>query len=123
MSATWQAHDALLMRGWYSFLRVTKDNDGNVPRNTAFLMSSLDITDDVELDLISRYVDELPGSGVDSYFNLDVRLGYSPIDDLYLSVVGQNLLDTTHEEFNESTAFARSSQIRRGVFAQVEWRY
>lgn len=123
LSATWQVDDNLLVRGWYSFLRLQNTSEGRVPRNSAFLMTTWDMSENLELDMITRYVDHLADDNVDSYINLDLRLGYAASENLYLSIVGQNLIDAAHQEFNETTAFNTSDQILRAVYAQVEWRY
>lgn len=121
LNGTWQAADNWRLRGWYSLLKLDNAGDGSSPQNTAYLMSSYDINDVMEFDVIGRYVDSLPAQGVDSYITMDVRLGFSASEDLYFSIVGQNLLDSAHREFNEVNALAVSSEVRRGVYAQVEW--
>lgn len=118
------------LRAWYAFLRVQTDGtgqdfslEGSAPRNTVQVMSSWDLTEDVEFDVITRYVDSLPARNVESYFDLDVRVGYAVRDDLTLQVVGQNLLDGSRSEFREQNGLPAPSEIRRGVYGQVEWRY
>ena len=131
MSATWQATENWQLRGWYSYLRLTIDGTGNeaaiegkAPRNSAFLMSSWELSEQLECDLLARYVDSLPGVQVDHYISMDLRLGWTPRPDLNFQVVGQNLLDSHHAEFREVNAgLPQSSEVRRGVYAQVEWNY
>ena len=117
MTDDWQ------LRAWYSLLQLDNVGEGTNPQNSAYAMSSWDLSEQLEFDLIARYVDSLPSRRIDRYFTLDARLGFSPADDLYLSVVGQNLLDSAHREFRETNALASSSEVRRGVYAQLEWRY
>lgn len=43
-----------------------------------YVRSSWDLRDDLELDLIGRYVDNLPAVRVSSYLTMDARLGTLP---------------------------------------------
>jgi iron complex outermembrane recepter protein len=82
-----------------------------------------EITRDVELDLLFRYVDAF-GAGeeagierIPSYVNLDVRLAWRGPHGFELSAVGQNLLEKRHREFSNG------GRIERGAYAKVVWRY
>jgi iron complex outermembrane recepter protein len=123
LNGTVQMTDDWQIRAWYSLLQLDNVGEGTNPTNSAYAMSSWNLSEELEFDLIARYVDSLPSQKIDSYFTLDARIGFSPANDLYLSVVGQNLLDSTHPEFRETYALASSSEVRRGVYAQLEWRY
>lgn len=93
------------------------------PQNQVFLMSSWDLAEDVEFDVMGRYVDSLPGQSAPRYFSLDLRLGWQPAADLELSVVGRNLLDGQHVEFgNVDGRPTPVVAIPRGVFGYVTWR-
>lgn len=118
------------LNAWYALLRLDINGTGSdrstetsSPRNTVFLMSTWDLTDKVEVDVIGRYVDQLASQNVPAYINMDVRLGYRPNEKWYLWLAGQNLLDSHHSEFNEGNGFISSSEVRRGVYGQVEYRY
>ncbi len=68
---------------------------------------------DLDLDLWLRAVDEVPligvfGTlgepfGIDGYVALDARLAWRPNKDLELSLVGRNLLDSSHGEYADET--------------------
>jgi iron complex outermembrane receptor protein len=68
-------------------------------------------------------VDALRTPSVDSYFNLDIRLGYKFSDDLDLSLIGQNLLEEDRIEFGGSPLGVPSSLVERGVFGRLTWRF
>ena len=130
LNSRWNVTECWTLRAWYAFLRLRADGtgqdaslEGSAPRNTVQLMSSWNLTEDVELDVITRYVDSLPARDVESYFDLDVRVGYAVRDNLSLQIVGQNLLDGSRSEFLEKNALPSPSEVRRGVYGQVEWRY
>jgi iron complex outermembrane receptor protein len=80
----------------------------------------MDLGRRVNLDVIVRFVDELPGPAVPAYTTLDARLAWRPQDAVELAVVGQSLLEPHHLEFPGS-AGARV-EVRRGVYGSVSWR-
>lgn len=89
--------------------------DGSSPRHQAFVFSQLDLPYRFELDWNVRYVDDLPALDIRDYVTFDVRVAYHVLPQLELSVVGQNLWDTDHREFNGGT------EVQRGAYAQVRW--
>lgn len=95
-------------------------NLGSDAKNQIVLQSILNLPKNFQLDIVSRYVDRLPETqfnpAVESYLNLDARLGWQYKDRLTLSVNGQNLLEKQNSEIG-------SIQIRRGVYGQLTWRY
>jgi len=79
--------------------------EGSTPRNLAGLRSLLTLGERFELDAQLRYQSrihsipaDLAGIGVDSYTELDLRLGWRVSDNWDLSLVGQNLLHDEHAE-------------------------
>ena len=110
-----QLTDCWKLTAWYGLLQPRLKNvpfppqsnddpdriEGSSPQNQVFLMSSWDLSHDVEFDLMARYVDRLETQSVPSYLSLDLRLGWRPLRDLELSIVGQNLLDSQHLEYGD----------------------
>jgi iron complex outermembrane recepter protein len=94
------------------------------PCNQIYLRSAWDLRDDLEFDLMSRYVDSLPGLGVPSYITMDLRLAWRARKHLELAVVGQNLLQQDHWEFSGNTPAAPvyATEVPRGVYGTVTWR-
>ena len=93
--------------------------EGSSPRHQFFWRSWLDLPANLELDTALRYVDALAYRNVSQYVALDVRLGWRPTKSLELSVVGQNLLDHRHLEFSSSLR----TEIQRGIYGKIIWRY
>lgn len=96
--------------------------EGQSPRNQVYLQSSWDVGHDVEIDVIGRYVDVLPGfaSPVPAYISADVRVAWRPRPNLEVAVIGQNLLTPSHLE---TGAIARVPfplvEVPRGVFGSL----
>jgi iron complex outermembrane receptor protein len=89
------------------------------PSNYWSLRSSYDIAQGKELDVTLRHSGKLRGPEVPAYTTMDVRYGWKIRRDLELSVVGQNLLDSSHPEFG---AAPTRSEYDRGVFVKLVWR-
>ncbi len=93
---------------------------GATPRNKFYVQSGWDLTQDVSLDVMLRYVDAML-IGTDSYFEGDVRVAWRPTKRLEFSVVGKNLFDDRHLEFSSPKFYA--SEVEREVYGMVSWRY
>lgn len=94
---------------------------GTYPSNMANLVSSTDLTDSLTLDATLRYVDSL--SGVSSYLEMDMRLGWGLRNGLEAAIVGQNLLQPSRDEFIEPSRVASTSGVQRSVFGVLSWEY
>lgn len=113
--------------GAYSLLRMDLDNDtseGASPRNQIYTMSSWDLSKNVELDLITRYVDQLSGFPVNSYLTADVRLAWQMTKSTELSLVGRQLMDASHPEFGFDPYTGNvATEIQREFYGMVTMRY
>lgn len=127
LAANYQIAPAWSLSGAYSFLRMDLDGDGSEgesPRNQFYAMSSWDICDDVELDVIARYVDQLSGFPVDSYFTADVRVGWHLTPNMELSLIGRHLLDAEHPEFGfDGFTGNVATEVEREFYGMVSLRY
>jgi len=68
-----------------------------------------------------RYVDDLPAVSVGSYVNLDLRLSWRPLPGMEISLVGQNLIDTSHREFVSLEGI--STRVERGFYGKVAFEF
>lgn len=133
--ADWKIRAWWKVQTAYSFLQTDVDmesdsNDigsidlmeGTSPKHQLSLRSSMDLPRDIELDFWLRYADELESLGIDDYLTLDIRLGWEPRPGLELALVGQNLLQNSHQEYSpEYQTLATESP--RGIYGQAVWRY
>ncbi|MBN1909453.1 MAG: TonB-dependent receptor [Pirellulales bacterium] len=92
------------------------------PRNQFYLQSGWDLSENVTLDVMFRYVDSLMNGSVPSYFTGDIRLAWRPSKNLELSVVGQNLLCGPHPEF-VAVSGTNPTEIEPGVYGMAAWTY
>lgn len=128
-SAVWQPQERWRLRLGYSYLELdlsgsdADDEEGWSPRHQMFLQSLWQLTEELELDGALRWVDELTGPAVPAYLTADVRLGWRPSDSLEFSIVGQNLFDSPHQEFESQAIRYRAAVIGRSVFGKLTWSF
>jgi iron complex outermembrane receptor protein len=107
-------------RGSGSFASRIEDES---PHNQVYLRSSWDLSENVQFDLIGRYVDSLTVLNVPKYIEMDMRIGWQATETLEFSFVGQNLLDGHHPEFADTFSGIAATEVRRGWYAMVSWEY
>ena len=91
------------------------------PRNQVWIRSAMDLGADWTLDLMARYVSRLSAVPADAYVEADVRLAWQiPNSGLELALVGQNLVHDHHEE---SSSDQTGSELERGGYVSLTWRY
>ncbi|HJT23318.1 MAG TPA: TonB-dependent receptor, partial [bacterium] len=125
----WRLHagyDLLQENIWVKAGQTDANNglaDTADPQNQVFLRSSLDLPGNLEFDLPFRWVDSIfiaNGTNVGtvpSYLEMDAHLGWQPVQNLELSVVGQNLLQDHHPEYGFPGP--AQEQIARSVYGKV----
>ena len=91
-------------------------------------MSSWNVRKDIDFDLMARYVDCVTGYKVPAYITMDMRVAWRPGKHLEFAVVGQNLLQTYHREYGylnflNAVNNAEATEVSRGVYWTVAWRY
>jgi len=127
MAVDWRPHKNWRLQGSYSYLRMSIDDSGSTegssPRHQFSLLSSLTLSPRAELSTWLRLVDELPALGIPAYTSLDARLAWSPLPDLTFSLVGQNLLDDRHPEFNADAEGQVLGEIERNIYLKALWRF
>ena len=133
LAMSWQAAPWWRLRGGYTlfkkhiFFDDSRDlnqgrGEGNDPQHQFLIQSMINLPANLELDSVLRYVDNLNQRGplVPSYVSLDLRLGWRPIANLEVAIVGQNLLDKRHPEFG---APATRQEIPRSIYGKLTWQF
>jgi iron complex outermembrane receptor protein len=95
--------------------------EGSSPRHQLSWFNSIDLPGNVTFDSWLRYVDDLPVLQVRSQVNLDLRLAWRPRPGLELSLVGQNLIDSSHREFVSVEGISTRSE--RGFYGKVVFEF
>jgi iron complex outermembrane receptor protein len=137
IAADWRPYEFWTLRSGYTFFEMDLDfaasaagdpvsgfADGSSPQNQVFLRSLLDLPGNFELDTTARWVDELKSLGIGDYANLDLRLGWHATESIELSLVGQNLLSKSNQEFASSQFVDdEPTKVERGVYGKVTFRF
>jgi iron complex outermembrane receptor protein len=113
----------LLQMQLHSQIPFSDAIEGESPENQFQVRSYLDLTHHVQFDTALYYVDNLSARSIPSYFKLDARIGWQPINNLDLSIVFQNILDSSHPEFGNGFLTAPSHEIDRSIYGKVTWRF
>ena len=98
-------------------------SEGDIPRHQVSIRSTLDLPKGFELDLWLRCVDDLPTQSVSAYWNMDARIGWRPTPSWAFSLVGQNLFDSSHQEFDPEIIDLSASEIERGFYFKATWHF
>lgn len=139
VDAHWQANQWLSVNANYTRLEIDLDlinNSGDTlsqsaedasPTHQANLWLAADLDHDINLDAGLRYVDHIhtPGmpTGTPSYLAFDARIGWRPRPDLELSLIGQNLFDDSHPEFNPDFIFSLPTEVERSIYGKVTLKF
>ncbi len=135
VAADFQPMDWWRLQFSYSFLEMnlslkstsldttSEGAEGESPQNKFSLRSMMDLPHELALDIWLRYVDELPTQKVDDYTTLDMRLAWTPLKWLELAVVGQNLFEDHHPEFNPELIEISPTEVQRSVYGRVTCRF
>jgi iron complex outermembrane receptor protein len=133
--ANWRPFDGLLLQGAYTYFQMqlhldqdsldttSEGTEGDSPHNQVSLRSNLDLRKDLELDLWLRYVDSLASQAVGSYVALDARLGWKLCENVELSIVGHNLLDNRHPEFQPEILEQSLVELERSIYGKITWKF
>ncbi len=135
LAATYNATENWTLNFGYAFLQMqmhpdsgstyTKDAaiEGGSPHNQFSLRSHLALSESLEFDIGAHYVDNLSEKDTPHYIRLDARLGWRLSRNTELSFVGQNLLESRHQEFDASGAGLFTTEAERGFFLQLSHRF
>lgn len=69
-----------------------------------------------------RYVDPVPYYGVPAYTEFDARVAWQATDHFEISLVGRNLLDARHAEY-DSALNRRLTELQRSLNLVCQWNY
>jgi iron complex outermembrane receptor protein len=132
----WEPFSWWRLKAAYTYFRENLDNHafghGMSPLHQASLRSMIDLGGGWEFDLWPRYVDNLTtgsygeartAGSVESYIDLDARLGWRPTNAVELSLVGQNLLDARRKEAFADFFPIPPTQAERAAYGKLTLRF
>lgn len=111
LSTTWQVFSRMKVKGAYSWIDLDLDvteaskfgtigdgDDNNFPRHQFILTSYYDVMESLSLDGELYYVDEYENDGIDNYLRFDLQVTWKPTETLELSLGGENIFNSSHQE-------------------------
>ncbi|MCP4114131.1 MAG: TonB-dependent receptor [Desulfobacteraceae bacterium] len=134
VALAWQATKNLKLNLAYGFLDSDMEKNkqaGREPRHQVSLRTAIKLRNDLDLDLWLRHVDKVtviqldsPTGlyGVNAYTTLDLRLAWRPVQGMEVSLVGQNLLDSSHMEFIQED-FTIPTEVKSGIYGKITCRF
>ena len=132
LTADWQALPRWRLRAGWTELRVhsepqpgtadrgTRGSIARDPNHQGFLRSLINLSDKWECDATLRYIGRINIQSLPGYTEADIRLGWQPTSAWELSLLGQNLLQSNHPEFNSPGA---RRELQRAVYFKASWRF
>jgi iron complex outermembrane receptor protein len=133
IAPNWKITHWWQVRGSYSLLHMSlrdkpgftdvggllKSYTGSSPSSLVGFQSLLNLPKHFELDQSYRYSNALPAQTVGAYSTVDVRLGWHVGEGFDFSIIGQNLLRPSHEEFGGDPGPLVG--IKRSIYGKVTW--
>lgn len=134
VDAHWQPRTWLSVNANYSWLKIRLDRtngsadvpsesvEDSSPEHQLNFWMSADLDNRRQASAYLRYVDSLQNFGfpeTGSYLELDARFGWTPRKNVEVAIVGQNLLDSQHPEFNPDFIFSLPTESERSVYVTV----
>jgi iron complex outermembrane receptor protein len=101
-------------------------DEKSTPQHQVSLRTNFNVTRDIDFDVWWRYTDSTVTNKrpINDYFNTDMRVAWRPVKSLELSLVGQNLIQTQHIEYQgDILAQPQATYVSRGVYAKFNWQF
>ncbi len=124
LTTQWQPATWLKMQASYSLLKenvvVLIPNSGRrSPHQRFHFKANLNLPFNIEIDPMVRYVDTDVTHNIPHYVAFDLRAAWKPTKNMELSVVGQNLFDNAHLEYDDEAFEMPRTEIQRSIFGKL----
>jgi iron complex outermembrane receptor protein len=132
ISPEWRPASFWRLRGSYSFLHIDLKKapntlelgtspiiEGSSPQHQGSIQTNIDLSKRFELDLTYRYVSSLPSQSVPAYSTGDARLGWHVTRQFEVSLVGRNLFQPWHFEYQGDPGPLVG--IKRSAYVKLTW--
>ncbi|NVN91073.1 MAG: TonB-dependent receptor [Desulfuromonadales bacterium] len=126
LAADWRVLAPWRLAAAYSYITASNAAGFKPPAHQVSLRSQLELTENVELDVWGRFVDQSEDyllNKLAGYVTLDVRLGWRPVKNLEVSLVGRNLLHQRQQEFRPEFINTLPSSVGREVYGKITWSF
>ncbi len=133
LSLGWKPQPDLTINTSYSYVNIQLHtqladtfefelDELTTPRGTFLLEAEYHFTPKHQLHLGLRHLDAVKYYDIPAYWELDARYAYSLSSNLECALIGKNLLDAQHPEYD--SAINRSmTEIQRSLILSITWRH
>jgi iron complex outermembrane receptor protein len=97
--------------------------EGGSPDHKAQMRSSVSLPWNLRWNVSAYFVNRLPAVSIPSYTRLDTNLLWHAGEHVSMSVVGQNLLKSLHQEYAGPDSSLQPGLMRRGAYAKITWSF
>ena len=137
LAVAWQVLESLKLDLAYSYINEDFEDidiswSSDAPSNQFSVRANWKATDKLTVDVWGRYVDETAVMHVsiyedsyytiEDYFTADVQITYQATPNLDLALVGQNLIEESHEEYVQEF-WSNPTEVERGVYLKATYRF
>jgi len=136
ISLDMQCTEWWLVHATYSYLKLNmfvntanylnamaKGTEGESPQNQCTLRNSINLFNQLTLDVSFYYVDRIAQLNVKDYTNLDARLAWKMLKNCEISLTGQNLLQPGHFEYSPAYSDIRPAKVDRGCYGMITYKF
>lgn len=120
-SYTWFKLDERYVKNSTAELERLSRLENSDPRHQFSVRSNIQLPYNLEFNSNFYYTDSLQGRDVPTQARLDLRLAWHPSRKLALAVVGQNITNKTHHEFDSTDGI--HSQIPRSIYGRIMYTF
>jgi len=142
LATEWRPLEWWRLQSNYSYIKVSSHFDtgflsstpsdlvaeGSGPKHQFSVRSMMDLSHDISFDTWVYYVDRLKRTSMSydivtpSYTSANIKLAWQASNDLELSLVGQNLLDSHHSEFIAENLQV-PTEVERSIYAKIKLKF
>ncbi len=137
LAANWWPFDWWRLYGWYSYLKIKLTNENMIydiiniqkyhdaanPEHQVQIQSTIGLNRRIELFSSIRYTDAIPFMNIEKYFTFNVCLSWKLNSYLRLSIVGRNLIDHRHREFQPEFLHVPATEVISRIYGSVVWTF
>ena len=126
---SWQATEQWKIDASYSWTRFNPGGpngaaiEGIDPEHKWQVRSTYELRENLDLHQGLYFVDEIPRYNIDSYLRLDLGMTWRPNATTELGFWGQNLLESTHEEYHSEYYKKAKTGVGRSFYITVRKKF
>jgi iron complex outermembrane receptor protein len=136
ISTSWKVTGRLTISPGYAFEEIhmhtepssqdtssAPNAEGSSPRHSARIRSRIDLSHGLEWSASVYFVDRLPAEDIPAYTRVDTQWTWKWSERGSVTLVGQNLQQDHHFEFQDVLHSIDANQAKRGVYGVLRWSY